>query len=176
MSTIEFNHQFDSVSTALRNFAFSLTSDAENAKDLFQETALRALKNKEKFRIGTNFKAWVMTMMKNIFINNYRMHKRRATQSEPTGSYQLETGAGITDNNAISNLTLGEIMKLLNELDEVYRVPFWQYYNGYSYQEIAEQLDKPLGTIKSRIHHARKKLQSRIMESFADAEQLKNRA
>ncbi|MEO1628227.1 MAG: RNA polymerase sigma factor [Bacteroidota bacterium] len=166
MSTTEFTANFDSISTALQSFAYSLTNDSTKAQDLFQETALRALSNKEKFRIGTNFKAWVMTMMKNIFINDYRMRRRRATQSEPTGSYVLDNNGGLTSNSAMSNLTSKELMDLLNELHEQYRLPFWKYYTGYSYQEIADELEKPLGTIKSRIHHARKSLQEKISNRY----------
>ncbi|MEM9920041.1 MAG: RNA polymerase sigma factor [Bacteroidota bacterium] len=166
MSTTEFTANFDRITSALQSFAYSLTSDSAKAQDLFQETALRALSNKDKFHIGTNFKAWVMTMMKNIFINDYRMRRRRATQSEPTGSYLLDNNSGIASNGAVSNLTSDELMKLLNELNEQYRVPFWKYYTGFSYQEIADELGKPLGTIKSRIHHARKSLQDKISNRY----------
>lgn len=166
MSTTEFHNRFDGVANTLQSFAYSLTTDVENARDLFQETALRAFSNKEKFRVGTNFKAWVMTMMKNIFINNYRMRKRRKTSNEPTGSYVLDTGKGNTNNSGISNLTMTEIMKLLSEMDDQYSVPFLRYFDGYSYQEIADDLDKPLGTIKSRIHHARKMLQKELKNKY----------
>ena len=166
MSTKEFNLQLKDVSPILQAFALNLTNDTENSKDLFQETAWRALYNKDKFRTGTNFKAWIMTMMKNIFINNYRMKKRRKTQLEPTGSIALENNRGPSENTAISTITQKELMKMIDELEEVFRVPFWMYHTGYSYQEIAEQLDKPLGTIKSRIFHARKKLQKRVNETY----------
>ena len=169
MSTKEFNKYLLEVTPNLESFAYSLTNDVDKAADLYQDTALRAIKNKDKFRVGTNFKAWVMTMMKNIFINNYRMRRRRATHSEPTGSYTLEVASGVTDNQGISNLTLDEIMTHMDALDNQYREPFLRYYNGYSYQEIADDLGKPLGTIKSRIHHARKRMQASIGPRLKDA-------
>ncbi|MEL6867619.1 MAG: RNA polymerase sigma factor [Bacteroidota bacterium] len=166
MSTTEFNAQFDSVTASLNAFAMNLTKDIENARDLFQETAVRALKNKEKFRPGTNFKAWIMTMMKNIFINNYRMRRRRKVQNEPTGSLAFERGDSFADNAAESQITQKELMAMINRLDEQFRVPFWKYYTGFSYQEIADELGKPLGTIKSRIFHARKKLQAMVNSNY----------
>lgn len=72
MSTIEFNQNFDFLTNSLNAFAYSLTKNTDDAKDLYQETAFRAINNKEKFRPETNFKAWTFTIMKNIFINNYR--------------------------------------------------------------------------------------------------------
>lgn len=72
MSTVEFYNLLDKQTQTLQNFAYSLTKDSEDAKDLCQETAFRALSNKDKFQPGTNFKAWLITIMKNIFINNYR--------------------------------------------------------------------------------------------------------
>ncbi len=166
MSNREFNLYLNDVSPILQAFALNLTNDVENSKDLFQETAWRALYNKDKFRTGTNFKAWIMTMMKNIFINDYRMRKRRKTQLEPTGSTALDGGSGISSNTAISDISQKELLKMIDKLEEVFRVPFWMYFTGFSYQEIADELEKPLGTIKSRIFHARKKLQKMIRETY----------
>ncbi|MEZ5048321.1 MAG: sigma-70 family RNA polymerase sigma factor [Saprospiraceae bacterium] len=72
MSTIEFKNQFDELTGSLNAFAYNLTKNQEDARDLYQETAYRAITNRDKFRPGTNFKAWLFTIMKNIFINNYR--------------------------------------------------------------------------------------------------------
>ena len=76
MSTNDFYNQIDIINSPLHNFALSLTRDLEDSRDLFQETVYKALKNKDKFKIGTNFKAWVLTLMRNTFINNYRKKKR----------------------------------------------------------------------------------------------------
>ena len=72
MTQVEFYSKFDQMTSLLNSFAYNLTKNVEDAKDLFQETAFRALTNRDKFRTGTNFKAWLFTIMKNIFINNYR--------------------------------------------------------------------------------------------------------
>lgn len=161
MSATEFYRYIDDVSSPLESFALSLTKDMEDSKDLFQETVFKALKNKDKFRIGTNFKAWIMTLMRNTFINNYRRKKRIQTDLAPTDSYVFTTAA--TDSNAgESNLATQELMQILDSIDEKLRQPFWMYYLGMSYQEIADALDTPLGTIKSRIFFARKELQSKI--------------
>ncbi len=161
MSAKEFYRYIDDLNSPLQSFALSLTKDFEDAKDLVQETVYKALKNKDKFRIGTNFKAWIMTLMRNTFINNYRKKKRSQTDLAPSDSYVFTTSA--TDNNAgESNLANQELMKILDSIDEKLRQPFWMYYIGMSYQEIADQLETPLGTIKSRIFFARKELQSKI--------------
>ena len=69
MSQLEFHDRFYSMETILQSFAYNLTKNVEDAKDLFQETAFRALTNREKFNTGTNLKAWLFTIMKNIFIS-----------------------------------------------------------------------------------------------------------
>ena len=84
MSTIEFTKKFTDLKSPLNAFAYNLTKNKEDAKDLYQETAFRAISNKEKFRPGTNFKAWSFTIMKNIFINNYRKMKKKNTIIDTT--------------------------------------------------------------------------------------------
>ena len=162
MSAKEFYRYIDELNSPLESFALSLTRDMEDSKDLVQETVYKALKNKDKFRIGTNFKAWIMTLMRNTFINNYRKKKRSQTDLAPSDSYVF-TGAATDNNEGESNLANQELMQILNSIDEKLRKPFWMYYIGMSYQEIADELDTPLGTIKSRIFFARKELQSKIV-------------
>ncbi len=163
MSAKEFYNYIDDVSSPLESFALSLTKDMEDAKDLFQETVFKALKNKDKFRIGTNFKAWIMTLMRNTFINNYRRKKRSQTDLAPTDSYVFATSSNVEANKGESNLATEELMGLLDSIDEKLRTPFWMYYLGMSYQEIADALETPLGTIKSRIFFARKELQAKVL-------------
>ncbi len=160
MSSNEFYHYIDDLNRPLQSFALSLTKDMEDSKDLVQETIFKALKNKDKFRIGTNFKAWIMTLMRNTFINNYRKKKRSQTDLAPTDSYVF--AAASEENSGESNMATKELMAILNSIDEKLREPFWMYYIGMSYQEISDALDTPLGTIKSRIFFARKELQSKI--------------
>lgn len=166
MSTNDFYAQIIKIESPLSNFALSLTRDLEDSKDLFQETVLKALKNKDKFRIGTNFKAWILTLMRNTFINEYRRKKRSRVKSVADDSIEMLTNTiAVASNDGESNLAMQELMDMLDELDEKIRQPFWMNYLGMKYQEVADALDMPLGTIKSRIFMARKQMQEKVIEA-----------
>ncbi|MEL6943973.1 MAG: RNA polymerase sigma factor [Bacteroidota bacterium] len=159
MSTLEFDNKFDQMSTLLHSFAYNLTKNQEDAKDLYQETAFRAMTNREKFRPGTNFKAWLFTIMKNIFINNYRKKVKANTIMDSTDNmYYINSGNTSIRNDGESNIMMKELNKMIEGLDDSIRIPFLMHYRGYKYQEIADHLDLPLGTVKSRIFFARKEL------------------
>jgi RNA polymerase sigma-70 factor (ECF subfamily) len=167
MSTIEFYNKFDELTSSLENFAFNLTKNVEDARDLFQETAFRAIKNRDKFRPGTNFKAWTFTIMKNIFINNYRRKKKANTLFDSTDNqYFINSGKKKVNNTAESDIMMDELNLMLEDLDDSLSVPFSMYYTGYKYQEIADHLDLPLGTVKSRIFFARKELKQMIGKRY----------
>ncbi len=167
MSTIEFNNHFDTLQHKLLPFAYRLTNNLDDAKDLIQETALRAYNNKDKFEIGTNFKAWVTTIMRNTFINIYRKKKSRNTSSEPSDSYVFVNESHSVDNAAHSNMTMVELNHILNSLDRIYRQPFMMFYEGFKYEEIAEDMNLPIGTVKSRIFFARQKLMESIKFQYS---------
>ena len=163
MSTIEFDNRFDEMSVKLNAFAYNLTKNVEDAKDLFQETAFRAITNREKFRPGTNFKAWLFTIMKNIFINNYRKKVKANTIMDSTDNmFYINSGSVMINNGAESNIMMQELSKMVSVLDDSIKIPFMMHYQGFKYQEIADELDLPLGTIKSRIFFARKELKNVI--------------
>lgn len=163
MSTTEFNHLVLVSSEALKPFAVSLTRDNELAKDLYQETLYKAFANMDKYNIGTNIKAWLYTIMRNIFINDYRRKAKRSIIShDPTTDYQAFNIPGLTFNNTESNILLKDIHKKINNLPEIFKRPFRLYFEGYKYHEIAYAMNEPLGTIKSRIHFARKLLKEQI--------------
>ena len=145
---------------ALRYFAFSLTRDDENAKDLLQETLYRALANREKFNAGTNIKAWMYTIMRNIFINEFRRKSKRKLQLMDNDMLVNHTTS--IENFAHGNLKLGELQLAIHHLPAIFRHPFVMYFEGYQYHEISVMLNEPLGTIKSRIHFARKLLKEKI--------------
>lgn len=167
MSTIEFYHQFEQMNNMLHAFAFNLTKNQEEAKDLYQETAYRALTNRDKFSAGTNFKAWLFTIMKNIFINNYRKKVKSNTIIDTTDNlYYINSSSHTVSNQAETGMLMKELQVLINDLEEGIRIPFVMHYYGYKYQEIAEHLDLPLGTVKSRIFFARKELKDRIDERY----------
>ncbi len=163
MSTLEFNTMLLSNAGFLKPFAVNLTRDIEAADDLFQETLYKALANKEKYNVGTNIKAWLFTIMRNIFINDYRRKARQKTILDSTSNdYLINLKQAIVSNVAESDMRVKEIKKAIQQLPEIFKTPFLLYFDGYKYNEIADVLNEPLGTIKSRIHFARKLLKEQI--------------
>ena len=163
MSTIEFNQALLSSGEFLKPFAITLTRDNETAKDLFQETLLRAYANREKYNFGTNIKAWLYTIMRNIFINDYRKKQKQQTVFDNTpNDFLLDYNQSSIANSAIINLRVKEMFAEVHKLPDIFKKPFLLYYDGFKYHEIADMLQEPLGTIKSRIHFARKLLKSQI--------------
>jgi RNA polymerase sigma factor (sigma-70 family) len=163
MSTIEFTQMLTTNESYLRPFAITLTKDTETAKDLLQETFYRALANKDKYNVGTNIKAWLYTIMRNIFINDYRKKSKQRTVLDYTpNDFLLDSQQMSVANNAIAGLQLKEIQKEIFGLPEIFKNPFMLYFDGYKYNEIADILHEPLGTIKSRIHFARKLLKEHL--------------
>ncbi len=169
MSVPEFNSQLFSVNSSLNAFAYNLTKNTEEAKDLYQETTLRAISNREKFNPGTNFKAWMFTIMKNIFINQYRKKQKANTVIDKSENlFYINSGKNIIRNDADTNISINEIQTMVNSLEDGLRVPFELHFQGFKYQEISEKLNLPLGTIKSRIFFARKALKQKIKFLYGD--------
>jgi RNA polymerase sigma-70 factor (ECF subfamily) len=167
MAAFEFQNNFDKLNTVLHSFAYNLTKNSEDAHDLYQETAYRAFTNQDKFRPGTNFKAWLLTIMKNIFINNYRKRMKANTIMDSTDNmYYINSGSVAVQNGGESNMMMQELSKMIDSLDDSIRVPFIMHYEGFKYQEIADELDLPLGTVKSRIFFARKELKDFIKNNY----------
>jgi RNA polymerase sigma factor (sigma-70 family) len=164
MTAVEFTNQVQKISVSLRPAAMNLTRDADDAKDLVQETLLKALTNKDKFKTGTNLKAWLYTIMRNTFINNYNKITKRNSKIDSTDYFQYYNSDDtfITHNGATSTFILGDIDQAIGKLNDDFRRPFIMYYIGYKYLEIAEQLQIPIGTVKNRIHIARKELKQAL--------------
>ena len=159
MSTFEFNEQMLSFKTPLKYFAISLTLDRDDADDLLQDTLLKALMYKDKYADSTNLKAWLYTIMKNTFINNYRRNtKTRQIIDKTKDLYFLNIPQSNGEVSPISQIAEKDIKKHIEALSEDLRVPFVRYFEGYKYKEIADALSIPIGTVKSRIFLARKKL------------------
>lgn len=158
-----FNQMLVENSDFLQPVAVSLTHDTEEAKDLIQETLYRAMANREKYQEGTNIKAWLYTIMRNIFINNYRRKKKfsKVTSDAPQDYFMYQTDK-VAQNDGVMNAGLREIKGAISRLPDIFRLSFELHYLGYKYQEIADTLKEPLGTIKSRIHFARKMLSSKL--------------
>ena len=163
MSNAEFSILLTENAEFLRPFAINLTKDNEAAKDLFQETLFRALSNKEKYNVGTNIKAWLYTIMRNIFINDYRRKAKQSTVLDYSpNDFLIDQTSNKVLNDGITNLNLKEVKQLIFDLPALFRTPFNLYFEGYKYNEIADALNEPLGTIKSRIHFARKILKQKV--------------
>ncbi len=149
----------------LMSFAYQLTSNREAAEDLVQDTTLKVLDNEEKYVDNVNFKGWVLTIMRNIFINNYRRQVRSATIIDTTEDlYHLNISQESGLETPEGTFATQEISKAINEFSDDYKVPFSMYVAGYKYSEIAEHMNLPLGTVKSRIFFARKRLQETLKD------------
>jgi RNA polymerase sigma-70 factor (ECF subfamily) len=158
-----FDKQVITHSKALYPFAYNLTKNVDDAQDLIQETMYRSLVNKEKFAEGTNLRAWLFTIMRNIFINNYRKNSKRQIVSDNTENQIIINNHSRTVGNiGETNLVMKEIENALSVISQDFSVPFMMHYKGFKYHEIAKELELPLGTVKSRIFFARKELQKRI--------------
>ena len=163
MSAAEFNELLLSNADPLRPFAVSLTRDQEIAKDLFQETLYKALANQDKYSRGTNIRAWLFTIMRNIFINDYRRRSKQRTIFDSSSNESLiNSGKIIVSNGGEDSLHMKEIHRAIYLLPQIFKIPFLLYFEGYRYYEISESLNEPLGTIKSRIYFARKLLKEQL--------------
>ena len=163
MASVKFQSNLMSLQANLLNFAFMLTSNKDDAYDLLQDTTLKALDNEDKYADGTNFKGWVFTIMRNIFINNYRRGVRSATIVDTTDNlYLLNLSSEHAAESPEDSYSAAEITSAIQQLPSEYRTPFSMHVSGYKYNEIADHMGLPLGTVKSRIHFARKALQSRF--------------
>jgi RNA polymerase sigma-70 factor (ECF subfamily) len=163
MSALEFDQMLVNHTDFLKPFAFTLTRDPETAKDLLQETMLRALVNREKYHVGTNVKAWLYTIMRNIFINHYRRRVKQNTIFDSTpNNFFLNYQRATVPDSAEAALQMKEMQAAIHQLPGIFKSPFVLYFEGFRYHEIARILNEPLGTIKSRIHFARKLLREQI--------------
>ena len=159
MSIYEFNSLVITNADGLKPFAVILTRDRETAKDLFQETIYKAFAHRDQYQSGTNIKAWLSTIMRNIFINDYRRNEKKkliidAMVYDERNSYYKSSSD--------STIRLKEINNAIYNLPATFKNACLLYLHGYKYKEIATALNEPLGTIKSRIHFARKMLQKQI--------------
>src|SRR6478736_3353650 len=128
MASLEFNNLLISNADFLKPFANNLTKDSETAKDLFQETLYRALANQEKYNVGTNIKAWLYTIMRNIFINNYRRKSKQNTVLDNTANeFLLNHNQFAVANSAETNLKLKDIQMAVYNLPDIFRNPFQLY-------------------------------------------------
>lgn len=165
MSTPKFERQLVELQGNLLNFAYILTSNRDDAYDLLQDTTLKALDNESKYVDNTNFKGWVFTIMRNIFINKYRRMVRSETIIDKTEDlYHLNQAQDSGFDTPDGSYAVREINAAINSFGDEYRIPFSMHVAGFKYSEIAEKMNLPLGTVKSRIYFARQRLQSQLKD------------
>jgi RNA polymerase sigma-70 factor (ECF subfamily) len=158
MSTIEFNEALIGMESNLQSFALNFTRNSEDAKDLTQETMLKAITYSNYYTPQTNFRAWVFTIMRNIFINQYRRKVKSRMIFDNSKDLYLLNNSTDSENSTLNLLSEKEVNKQISTLGHEYKKPFEMHFQGFKYKEIADQLGIPIGTVKSRIFIARKKL------------------
>lgn len=169
MTALEFSYTIDKLSGSLKPFALRLTRDREDANDLMQETLLKAFSNREKYTDGTNLKAWMYTIMKNTFITNYQRMVRKNTFIDSTDNlHYINSSSSAIDNSAYGKFAMKDITTAIDKLNDTYKVPFLMHFNGFKYHEIADELAIPIGTVKNRIHIARKELKYKLKNYATD--------
>lgn len=173
MNTIEFNSVVTRQRSSLTMFAMHFTRNPEDANDLVQDTLLKAFTYCTKFKEGTNLKGWLYTIMKNTFINNYRKLTRVNSfvvrADEISDENLLYTSV---KNQAEPKFLMDDLQGALHKLPEAYYVPFAMYFEGYHYYEVAERMQIPIGTVKTRIHIARQLMKKHLKAYGADRESL----
>ncbi len=169
MTALEFSYTIDKLSGSLKPFALRLTRDREDANDLMQETILKAFSNREKYTDGTNLKAWMYTIMKNTFITNYQRMVRKNTFIDSTDNlHYINSSSSAIDNSAYGKFAMKDINTAIDKLQDTYKTPFLMHFNGFKYHEIADELAIPIGTVKNRIHIARKELKHKLRNYAID--------
>lgn len=165
MTLQEFNHRMISLNENLQFYALSLTANQDDADDLLQDTYLKAISNRDKFDPSTNMKAWTYTIMRNTFINNYRKSRRVNTVMDDSQEmYYVNSNQKDVSIDPEASYNQAEIMKAICSLDYEQRIPFERHLAGYKYKEIADEMQLPIGTVKSRIFLTRQKLAEQLKD------------
>jgi RNA polymerase sigma-70 factor, ECF subfamily len=165
MSSIEFNSLLIVNRDFLKGFALGFTRDMQDAEDLIQDTMVKALRYKNNFKEGTNIKGWLYTIMRNIFINNYKRKKFQNTIVDSTeNQFFINSSVEMQADTVTTVINEQDILAAIDGLKPEFKVPFTMFLDGFHYDEIAEELGIPMGTVKSRIFHARKKLAGQLQD------------
>ena len=163
-------------SRQLYSAAMRMTRNAADAEDLVQETYLKAYRAYHTFEAGTNLKAWLYRILTNTYINKYRKESRRPSEVDlgtvedlylyrRLGSEESAEAARTTEERVLDGLVESDVKAAVEELPEAFRMPvLLADLEGFSYKEIAEILDIPIGTVMSRLHRGRKAMQKRLWE------------
>lgn len=164
-NTHKFQTSVAGMHSNLMPFAMRLTLNEDEARDLVQETTLKALANEDKFEAETNLKGWMLSIMRNIFINNYRKNVRENTMVDTTCDfYHLNVPQDSGIETPDSAVAANEISALLAGFPEEFRQPFSMHVAGYKYEEISKILSMPLGTVKSHIFFTRMRMRELLKD------------
>jgi RNA polymerase sigma-70 factor (ECF subfamily) len=156
----------ESLNSLLR-YAIAMTGNEENAKDLVQETCYRALKNIHLLNENSNVKAWLFTIMRNIWINQKKRSQILPIQHDETIENVSDDWNINPEELLINNEMRQALMKALNSLPEVYKeILILRYFEDFSYAEISQILECPLGTVMSRLNRAREKLKETLIKIY----------
>jgi RNA polymerase sigma-70 factor, ECF subfamily len=165
---------------ALYTAAMRMTHNAADAEDLVQETYLRAYRSFASFQAGTNLRAWLYRILTNTFINSYRAKKRRPEQSDlddvedlylykRVGALAGATMGRSAEEELMEHFTDSEVKEAIEALPEQFRMAvLLADVEGFSYKEISDILDVPIGTVMSRLHRGRRALQKALHEFGSD--------
>lgn len=165
MTQAEFTAEITKLRPTLKSFTHRFTYNKEESQDLIQDTLLRALTYRDKFRKDTNLKGWLFTIMRNTYINNYRKAQREKTTHDTSKElYYLNVEDEHTFNRPQESYEFKEIWKNVNSIKDDLLIPFKMHTTGYKYDEIAKHLGIPIGTVKNRIFHARKEIQKKLAQ------------
>lgn len=160
----------------LYSAALRMTRHRADAEDLVQETYLKAYRSFGSYEQGTNLKAWLYRILTNTYINAYRARQRRPESTDiddvedlymyrRLGGLEAATASRSTEDEVLDLFTDGEVKDALESLPEAFRIPvLLADVEGFSYKEIAEMLDIPIGTVMSRLHRGRKAMQKRLLD------------
>ncbi len=162
MTAVQFNTRVIDIQSKLYRYAMTLTYNEDDAKDLLQDSLIRALNFREKFEENTNFNAWMHVIMRNTFINDYRKKARTSKKNTSMDEVPYLSNFHYTSETPEMYMNEGTLRETVKTLEKELRVPFEMHVYGFKYKEIADQLNLPIGTVKSRISFARKRLQSMI--------------
>ncbi|MCB0477280.1 MAG: RNA polymerase sigma factor [Crocinitomicaceae bacterium] len=163
MTALEFNTAVCALQGDLKTWAYRFTKNDFTAEDLSQEAIYRALTNRSKYKPGTNLKSWVYTIMKNAFLNQYNKNKRFVENGDEIAySDRVSSGNRVFE---MDELEEKEIQQKIDALNVSIRKPFLMNYEGFSYQEISDEMGIPMGTVKSRIFNARKTLSDDLLRN-----------
>jgi RNA polymerase sigma factor (sigma-70 family) len=163
----DFRQMVYTASKSLRVSAMKFTHNSSDANDLIQDTLLKALSNSDKYRAGTNLKAWLYIIMKNTFISNYHKISKRENNIDLTENITMNNRLETSYNKGVSNICNKEIQIAIQELEDEFKIPFVMHFEGFKYKEIEIRLRIPMGTVKNRIHVARRKLMDKL-KAYSD--------